>query len=262
MKNLVLDVLRKFVGATVHRAKSSLARRVQGALEVQAEPTAPLFERPLQLHFSYFPGITKEEAREYARRFAARNHRLAGASWFGAERFLEGYAFEVHEGGPGKALLPGILAYYDKNGSRATADEPIEITFNTMERTIQVEVHPGGLQSYLLPGGQHEAPTPGIFSSRSLELLDEDLSPVLLKASKVIAGAGLAVLGVAVLLFLPSIFGGTEFQTAVKDLPISQAHLIAQPPAYGYVHTLKYARGHWQAEISKLPAASGKEPGR
>jgi len=55
------------------------------------------------------PGGTKRDAVDYAKGFAQRHFDSADASWYAVLPFMEGWLYEVQEGGSGKSYIPGVV---------------------------------------------------------------------------------------------------------------------------------------------------------
>lgn len=206
--------------------------------------------KPFNLQLGYFADISERDIRLYAQSLAKSSHASleSDISYFGVVPFLNGYAYEIHEGGPGKALLPSILKHYAENGEHATPDDPLQVFVESAERIISVEVHSGGLTAYVLPDlmkPKAPVPTPGIKGTVSLEKMSLNNTHRLYQSSKVVAAAGLLFLLLAIVFrpSLPPAPTGAPLKS-FASLPVAQWKVWE---AAGPNSTLKYAGEKWSA---------------
>jgi hypothetical protein len=108
-------------------------------------------ELPIRVLIGYLAEVSERDAREYAMGIAERNCEQISLVYIDAFRLNNGYAYEIHEGGGGKAYLPSILSRFEtlKPFEKGSSEESVII--NTATRKVQVDRTREGLQAFLLP---------------------------------------------------------------------------------------------------------------
>lgn len=241
---------------TIQQKLSAVLHQVSPVKIVEDEKSEA--SKPFNLQLGYFADISERDIRLYAQSLAKNSHASVESdiSYFGIVPFLNGYAYEIHEGGPGKALLPSILRHYAENGENATPDDPLQVFVESAERIISVEVHSGGLTAYVLPDlmkPKAPVPTPGIKGTVALEKMSLNNTHRLFQSSKVVAVSGALFLLLAILFrpSLPSFPTGAPLKS-FASLPIAQWKIWE---AAGPNTSLKYENGKWSADMPKKEGA-------
>lgn len=228
-------------GAKVEKAPKPVRMKVVKTKKVKAEDEISL---PLTVVIDFYQGVTKErEAEQIVRANIEKNFDAPNASYYYIQRWREGMAVEMQEGG-GHAYLPEILAKLDE-------DEHAIVAVPMSNRVAQVRLDPetSSLETLLLLNNQ--SPPEGAFiayPTRSMRPFDR-------RGSRLFV-TGLAFLAVSVMAMLLSV--GAFFldkeawalpyvqQTDVKILPAGQMPSIESALSGGAdcVYKLEYA-GQW-----------------
>ena len=200
---------------------------------------------PVMVIIDYYRGMTKErEAEALIRATIEKNFDAPNASYFYIQKFRDGLAVEMQEGG-GRAYLPEILAKIEEDPN-AVCVAPMS------NRVAQVRLDPDTKQLETLILVANQMPSEGSFTA----LPTMQMRPFDRRGSRVfLAGIGLLAASFMGLMFsVGSFFIDTDAwavpyvaQTPVKDLPMAQAAQIESTIASGAdcVYKMEYANGSW-----------------
>lgn len=243
--------------------------------------------QPIRIMIGYLPNVSKKDAIEYARGWVARYFDAIDQSYVHVQPYLDGFAFEIHEGGLGKAYLPSVLKLIS---------EGEKVNIPTATRMTQITVAESGLVTLMLPEDVDVEPTPGVSTGPSMRPYQGDARAWL------VAGGGVFVIGMLVLalgaavwnasqsfyqLGMGSLSGTDAINTTIKltrepnapktsplarlqQLPVAQWQKITETVTDGqYVTALRFKNNVWrfdQAErvIEQAPsdeAFAGELPG-
>lgn len=200
---------------------------------------------PMMVIIDYYRGMTKErEAEQLIRATIEKNFDAPNASYFYIQKFRDGLAVEMQEGG-GRAYLPEILAKIEED-PQAVCVAPMS------NRVAQVRLDPDtkSLETLLLQANQ--LPPEEAFTALPTEVM----RPFDRRGSRVfLAGVGLLAASFVGLLFaLGSFFIDTDAwalpyvaQTPVKDLPMAQMQQMESALASGAdcIYKMEYVGGNW-----------------
>jgi len=200
---------------------------------------------PMMVIIDYYRGMTKErEAEQLIRATIEKNFDAPNASYFYIQKFRDGLAVEMQEGG-GRAYLPEILAQIEEDPN-AVCVAPMS------NRVAQVRLDPDtkSLETLILQANQ--MPSDGVFTA----LPTVKMRPFDRRGSRVfLAGVGLLAASFVGLVFsLGSFFIDTDAwaipyvaQTPVKDLPMAQAAQMESAMASGAdcIYKMEYDNGSW-----------------
>lgn len=216
---------------------------------------APATGVPIKVVIGFLPDVSERDAKEYAFGVAEKHFEQIGLTYYDAFPYGKGYAYEVHEGGHGRAYLPGIFERFERNGPFRTG-EKTAVRIETATRLVEVSRTREGLTSILLPESTDASPTEGLEAGKALR-------PGMDKRT------GFFILGVAIFTsgFSALLLAGTIFRLQPYDeppplktetittssLPRSQwARVEALPPG-SYVKALRFKDGNWLAPELEKP---------
>lgn len=210
---------------------------------------------PIQVLLGYLADVSEKDAAAYALAIAAKHVVADELAWYGVRKYQQGYAYEVHEGGAGKAYLPAILAKFDADLAGNPDAQPEPVYIQTAVHVVRVEHDNNrGLVAMHMP--ESVAMTDTISPSGALK-------PV------VATGKGVLLIG-AVLLFsgllalTAASFGryrpyapkpqAPVARVDLRPLPWAQWHRLTHQPADQYVTALVYKDGVWSVKTAKKEA--------
>ena len=214
---------------------------------------------PNKIIIDFLEGTSKrKDAIAFAKGFIEHHFDSHDSSgWFCSE-FEGGFAFEVQEGGSGRAYLPAILETLER-------DPDVIACVRMARRVLQVKRSiQGGYSSILLPEGL-EPPEENIIY---VEPRDR-LSPYRANGIGIfttgigIFSIGIIVFALTLLVYLlnwASDFGARAPVPDPSDLPISQwASLTDNSDPQSFVTALRYNGSSWQFETGQRVATNNRE---
>ncbi|MCC5610905.1 hypothetical protein LC612_30195 [Nostoc sp. CHAB 5834] len=231
------------------KKKPSLFKRLFGS------KLAPASGIPIKVIIGFLPDVSERDAKEYAFGVADKHFEQIGLTYYDAFPYGKGYAYEVHEGGHGRAYLPGIFERFERNGPFRTG-EKTAVRIETATRLIEVSRTREGLTSILLPESTDATPTEDLVAGKALR-------PGMDKRT------GFFILGVAIFTsgFSALLLAGTIFRLQPYDeppplrtetitastLPRSQWARVEALPSGSYVKALRFKDGNWLAPELEKP---------
>lgn len=222
--------------------------------EALCAPT-PTSDRPYVLIFGHLGGVPSRQALEYVRGLALKAVQEEAISYYGLHKTATGIAFEIHEGGPGKALLPSLLAHV-KSWGPYEQGESHHVDVATNSRTVRVvRTASGGISSVQLSEGAAPQRPLDVAYGKALQPLAQTGDGFVL-AGKVVFGAGaLACLAAAAALGLGSVQAARSVPTrpavAVPNLPSAGfAAMLAAGHVDG-VNALRFQAGSWMVQTDE-----------
>jgi hypothetical protein len=234
---------RKEASAPVQKpVKMKLAKPPKAAKgsKVKAEEEISL---PLTVVIDFYQGVTKErEAEQIVRANIEKNFDAPNASYFYIQRWREGMAVEMQEGG-GRAYLPEILAKLDE-------DEDAVVAVPMSNRVAQVRLDPEtrSLETLLLLNNQ-EPPADAFiaYPTRTMRPFDRRGSRLFVTGLGILAVSVMALLFSLGAFFLDKQAWALPYlqQTDVKVLPAGQMTAVENALSAGAdcVYKLEYAGG-------------------
>lgn len=200
---------------------------------------------PITVVIDFFMGVTKErEAEILARAQIEKNFDAPNASYLYIQRWRDGIAVEMQEGG-GKAYLPEVLAKLDE-------DPEALVAVAMSNRFAQVRLDPDtkSLETLLLVANQEPPETAFIaLPTRPMKPFDRRGSRVFLSGIGLLAASSVAMLFSVGAFFIDTKAWSIPYvqQTSVKDLPMAQAQKIQEALNGGADCILKmeYVGGVW-----------------
>lgn len=214
-------------------------------------------ELPIRILMGYLPAVSARDAAEFALGVAEKNFDQPSISFFDAFAHEDGYVYEVHEGGPGRAYAPNLLKHL--TSASFMHDNPTAV-LATATRSVQVELTRGGLQCVLLPESAEVQPTEGLTPSTKMR-------PVIAKRTGLlISGAGVFVTGffgllLALLARMPTYEAppvAPVERVSYEQLPMAQWNRVSSVPYDRYVKALRFEKNAWR--IEDAPIETPEEP--
>lgn len=220
---------------------------------------------PLKVFIGFIPEATQKDASEFAAGIAAKHCAAPENSYYGLVPWKGGFAYEVHEGGPGKQMLPSILNEFDRTEADAEIEAVKHAYIHAGMRTVKVNRTPGGVASVLLPEDQQHPQS-------AFVQLGKNLTPWLpRKTGVLISGAAMLAVGAAVLVaaslgriqpYMPPPPKKIE-KVSLNELPIGQMQTMFDLAQKNKLVTgVTYKDGKWTvlSEDAAEPASVPGEP--
>lgn len=123
---------------------------------------------PIRVLIGFLPDVSKRDALEFSQGLAEKYFEKITLAYFKVFPMDNGWAYEAHEGGSGRAYLPAILAKFEEHGAFNGRDES-SVIIKTATRFVEVTRTKDGLSSIFLPESSHVIPTPGILPSEKMD---------------------------------------------------------------------------------------------
>lgn len=233
--------------------------KLRSKLRRPGSDRAEVFEAPIRVLVGFLPEVSERDASEFAMGVAAKHFDNLGISYYDAFKHDNGYAYEVHEGGSGRAYLPEILKYYKSLGAFNPEDDN-KVVVRTGTRAVEVCRARNGLSAVLLPEESKPAAPAWLKPTQAMR-------PAINKRTGfLVTGAVLFVSGFIAALTSGFIFRLQPYAAPVPTkmeeisylrLPYSQwPQLQAQAGSQDrYVKALKYEKGAWRIETEAVTAA-------
>ncbi len=206
---------------------------------------------PFRVVIDFMEGTKRKgDAEAFARGFIEHHFDSPGDSWYYVQPYPGGYAFEVHEGGRGKAYLPNIIETLEVNPT-AVLSVPMA------RRNMQIKKSLNGTYTaILLPEGleTEEAHAMEATASRSMSRLKTTGLGIFTFGSVVFAAGFIAFFSALLMVFLDpaGIFFGGSRNTEFQQLPIQQwKTLTSSSNDQSYVKNLSFTNGKWGVDTGK-----------
>lgn len=220
---------------------------------------------PIRVLIGFLSEVSEREAREYALGVADRNCQQISLVYFDAFKFGNGAAYEIHEGGNGRAYLPEIIKAFEANGTyRKGGVEDASVFIPTATRTVQVSRTAEGLQAFMLPESSTESGTAWLQGTTKMSPAMPTLVPVL------VAGAALFItgfLGMSVAMISriqPFEAAPTPIVENVSEgfanSPLSRWAALQSVSGDEYVKAVRFANGKWEIQRGTSTAPSATTP--
>lgn len=211
---------------------------------------------PVRLLIGYLPNSTERDARDYAQGVAEKHFDQPAIAHYDAFRYLDGFAYEVHEGGTGQAFLPAIIERFKSLGPFVQG-EPERAIIRTGQRMVQVQRTATGLSAILLPESSSAEPSDWVVANGKL-------SPAMnqhtgfFSVSAVMFVTGFFALIVAALMTRHQPYEEPlkpqTVRVAYDQLPISRWPMLLNLGPGQYVSEISYSNGRWNNPTVKSAA--------
>jgi hypothetical protein len=224
-------------------------------------------ELPIRVLIGFLAEVSEREAREYAQGIADRNCQQISLVYFDAFKYGNGCAYEIHEGGSGRAYLPEIIKSFKESGTyRKDGEEDASVFIRTATRMVQVSRTPEGLQAFLLPENSTEEASPWLQGTTKMSPALPTLVAVL------VAGATLFITGFLAL-SLAMVSRIQPFDAAAAPVienvtegfansPLSRWAALQSVSGDEYVKAVRFANGKWEIQrgTAEAPPAPPAPP--
>lgn len=207
---------------------------------------------PARMAAGWMEGIAKPEAAAYARGFCERWFDAPDACFWAVFPLAGGWAWEAHEGGPGRACLPSVVAALGAGG---------RVVVSTLTRDCEFLPKGEGFEFLILPeADDREPPTDGVAFESPMSPLRET-GRTALAVGVALAACGTAALAAAAALWLLREPVKMVAEPTVREIPLTQMGRLLDVPAESYVDELRFGPDGWAVKLEKAPAAAGDEGG-
>lgn len=200
--------------------------------------------RPVFLAMGHLAGVKRADAEHYVRGLIARHATSPEAAGFFLLRTDTGFAYEIQEGGDGRAYLPQAL-------ERLRRAPGSSVRIALANRVAEVSMSDGGPVATLLPEG--ESATEPLEPGPRLTPFEKDRSRLLIAAVAAFCASAAALASALAVHAMTAAQGGAGGQapaTVVDSLPVM--HWPSAPEGE-YVHALRFDGARWSVE--RRPAA-------
>lgn len=211
---------------------------------------------PLQLLIGWLPKVAVKDARIYVTGLAEKHCNSIRDSGFLLVPFDNGWAYEIHEAGQGRAYLPTILKAFAEARKAETPLEDVErYVLETSTRRVQIELQPEGFTAVHLPESALTVPSSGVESDTRLNTLMPERRVVLFIGGAILAAGVLSFAASLIWKYQPQLSPSAPVVSYGKgSLAYDQWNtLISTPTPPGTrVVKLEYSKGKW--DVVKGPS--------
>lgn len=231
-----------------------------------ADPTEQRL--PIRLLVGFLPEVTERDAREFARGIAEKYCENLSIAYVDVAQYGTGWAYEVQEGGSGRAYLPAVLQYFKAQGEHEPG-KSVSVIVRTATRLVKIERTRDGLSATQLPETAQEDASDWVKPTLKMSPVISTMLPVLVLGGT-FAGTGALAFGIANLgriqPYMPPPAPRTE-RVDLSLMPHAQWPRLTNLQPGDYVVALTYENGRWQirTHLSRsqqpgVPAAPLPEP--
>lgn len=204
----------------------------------KSQPSASL---PSAIHIGFMARINRSDALARVRGLIRRQVIAPETAWWFIKAIDDGFAYEIHEGGPGRAYLPSVLA-------RMKASPAATVHLRAGGRIVRVTAAEGRPRSATLQEGAEElidALAPGPRMSR----FEVTSSGLLITSGVLLAVAAITFMGTSVAVNSVSDPGRVAAATLrTRDLPVW--HWPKAAAKGQYVSRVQLSGGRWTTQVS------------
>lgn len=197
---------------------------------------------PLAVHIGFLEGIQKRDAIARVRGLIRRDVAATDVAYWYILRTGGGYAYEIQEGGPGRAYLPALV--------KQLASEPdFKVAVQVAGRRVQLGGHAGKPYAVAL---QDEAHVGEAIGQLAVGPRMRAFEPTYL-AAVIVSGVLLAAASVVFLTSSLAINSSRNAFLAHSATPLQNWpawHYPLQPPAGHYVARVQFSDGRWSLQVS------------
>lgn len=220
---------------------------------------------PIRVLIGFLAEVSEREAREYAMGVAERNCEQISLVYYDAFKVGTGCAYEIHEGGNGRAYLPEIIKAFNTRGThRKGGEDDTSVFIPTATRMVQVSRTAEGLQAFLLPENTTEVPTTWLQGTTKMSPALPTLVAVLIAGAALFTTGFLALSLALVSRIQPYDVPPTPAIENVNDAfassPLSRWAALQSVSGNEYVKAVKYAKGKWEIQRASSDAEPAPAP--
>jgi hypothetical protein len=202
---------------------------------------------PIRVIIGYFSDISEKDAKEYAQGIADKHCDQNSLVHYGAYQYRDGYVYEVHEGGSGRAFSPEILKHFESRGPLLPGEFRAVIV-KTATRIVEVQQTRDGIAAIFLPESSNAEQASWLVPTKRMTPA-MNRRTTFFKASAVVFATGIFGLIATGLLFRlqPIDFsaGPKPLVISASQLPRSQWSQLLNTPEGFYVRTLRFQDNKW-----------------
>ncbi len=210
------------------------------------------FEAPVKIVIDYLDGVTRRsDAVAYARGFIASHFDVPALSGYYVHKMPGGFAFEIHEGGSGRAYLPKVLRLLNENPTQT-------ITIRGNNRLLQVSrTLNEGFNAILLPEELSEYVGNVIDPDENAPRLIPYQQPgsiyILIGLPIFLLGLTLMVSGLVTFSLDRVRPKEVHVVTPYEALPLSQWNNFAEKvDSQHYIKKMQWQNGNWQIDTETV----------
>lgn len=209
---------------------------------------------PLQVIVEWMAHASEKDVSQHARGYIQDHFGSLENAWIATAPFMDGYFFEIHEGGDGRSHLPAIV--------EALTDWPDQMVWlssgSKINRAITVSVEEGVPSTVVL----NEDDTARVRDSGQPPLARGGrMQPAVRKGERMLA-AGVAVAGIGFIVMATTMtyslmsprFIAEARQLNAQRLPVHQIPTIAKAAADTYLERLVFENGNWVPTWRSIPS--------
>lgn len=205
--------------------------------------------RPTAVFIGFLANASKRDAVKYAIGVAEHNATNVENATYAVFPWNDGWAYEIHEGGPGRAYLPAILRYFDAQGDRSCAGKGV-VTIRTARRSVQVERSHNGIIGFLMPESFQGEQTDWLEPGPKLKPVAPVRLGVLAFGGTIFATGFLAMLVALTVRPEAPVVTATRQDIPYDQLPISLWPTLVEAASSGYVNTMQFVDGKYTLSIA------------
>lgn len=234
-------------GKGLVKSKAVKAAKEPKAKAAKAKRTEEEPSLPITVVIDFYLGLTKErDAEQLIRAQIEKNFDAPNASYLYIQRWRDGIAVEMQEGG-GKAYLPEVLAKLDEDPSAIVA-----VAMSNRFAQVRLDPDTKSLETLLLVANQ-EPPESAFIAlpTRPMRPYDRRGSRVFMSGVALLAASTMAMMFAVGAFFIDTNAWAIPYvqQTSVKDLPMGQAQTQkvneALQSGAECIYKMEYAGGSW-----------------
>lgn len=214
--------------------------------------------RPLRVIIGFLPEVNHRDALEYAEGLAEKYLEQMSLAYFEAFKFSNGYVYEIHEGGAGKAFFPEIEKFLEEH---ASDESPPYLVVGTATRHVQVELNKNGsLSTIVLPESTEKQPAEWLKgTSKMRPAISTRYGYLVVGAVMFVTGFSFMIVSSLLARYTPPAPERPLVSKVVNfnTLPSSRLPEILRVPPGKYIRKLEFSNGRWMPP--DLGDASGKE---
>jgi hypothetical protein len=205
----------------------------------------------------FLPEVNEKDALEYAEGLAEKYLEQMSLVYFDAFRFSNGYVYEVHEGGRGRAFFPEIKKFFEEH---AHDPEIPGIVVGTATRNLLVELGRNGvLSSVILPENSKREPAEWLQGTDKMQpALSTRTGFLVVSALVFVTGFSFMIVSSLLARYVPPSPPAPVVESInVENLPFSQFGRLIHVSPPDYVEALVFENGNWSV---KLASSRGSKP--
>lgn len=201
---------------------------------------------PAAIHIGFMARIKRSDAIARLRGLIRRQVIAPETAWWFIRAIDDGFAYEIHEGGDGRAYLPGVL-------ERLKAESGCAVHLRAGNRIVRVTAHDGWPRSVILQEESKEL-LDAIPANARMTRFEPTSSGLLITSGVLLVTAAMTFMATSVAVNSVSDPGqAVEAASRTRDLPVW--HWPKAAAQGQYVTRVQLSGGHWTTQVSSGTAA-------